>query len=287
MAFEVVVERRISAFEGVHFIFLFEAANNYRHSVPHGSSQQFGGLVRFRRGCKLRKALQFALRPLDLHARQGNIGSYALQPREHQHSAFSTLALADNSMSLLAFRDSPAKQRQRVRQKVGVAAELQLFLEQADGAIFRRCEIRLKLRFPRTFVGRRLNSLALGLQRHLCTSERALDYTPIVLQIALIIEFKRSHELTLQSPALRRSRIGPSDLRLQVFSICWLGPVLPIRNAGQNNRRTIGKFSDQREVPAHRLNRLPERGQQKITALFQTRNAILSNSEGLGYTNLR
>src|SRR5258708_18710002 len=189
MAFEVVVERSISAFEGVHFIFLFEAANNYRHSVPHGSNQQFGGLVRFRRRCKLRKALQFALRPLDLHARQGKLRSYPLQPRKYEHSAFPTLALADNPMSLLALRHSPAKQRQSVRQKVGVTAELQLFLEHADSAIFRRREIRLKLGFSRAFVGRRLNSLALGLQRHLCTSEQALDYTPIVLQIALIIEF--------------------------------------------------------------------------------------------------
>src|SRR5258708_29630184 len=123
MAFEVVVERRISAFEGVHLSLLFEAANNYRHSVPHGSSQQFGGLVRFRRRCKLRKALQFALRPLDLHARQGNIRSYPLQSREYQHSAFPTLALADNPMSLLALRHSPAKQCQRVRQEVGIAVE--------------------------------------------------------------------------------------------------------------------------------------------------------------------
>src|SRR5258708_22911845 len=182
MAFEVVVERRISAFEGVHFIFLFKAANNYRHSVPHGSNEQVGGLVRFPRRCTLRKALQFPLRPLDLHARQGNIRSYPLQSREYQHSAFPTLALADNPMSLLALRHSPAKQRQSVRQKVGVTAELQLFLEQADSAVFRRCEIRLKLCFPRTFVGRRLNSLALGLQWHLCTSERSQhDYTPIVL----------------------------------------------------------------------------------------------------------
>jgi hypothetical protein len=69
--------------------------------------------------------------------------------------------------------------------------------------------------------------------------------------------------------------MGLTELSMGVFSTCVLAPSFAIRNAGQNNRRAIGEFSDKREVPSHGLNRFPERGQQEITALFQTRNAIL------------
>ena len=52
-------------------------------------------------------------------------------------------------------------------------------------------------------------------------------------------------------------------------------------------RRTVGKFGDQRQVPAHCLYRLPQRGQQKITALLKPRDAVLCDSKTLRHAYLR
>jgi len=51
--------------------------------------------------------------------------------------------------------------------------------------------------------------------------------------------------------------------------------------AGQHDRRAVGEFSDKRQIAAHGLDGLAERGQQEVAALFEARNAVLGNPEGL------
>ena len=57
-------------------------------------------------------------------------------------------------------------------------------------------------------------------------------------------------------------------------------------DAGQNNRLTVGEFGHQRQVPAHGLDGLPERGKQQIAALFEARNTVLGDPKRLGYLYL-
>jgi hypothetical protein len=74
---------------------------------------------------------------------------------------------------------------------------------------------------------------------------------------------------------------------VNVLAAGWFRPRLLIGNTGQNNRRTIGEFSDKREVSAHGLDGLPKRGQQQIAALFEARNAVLGDTESLSHADLR
>jgi hypothetical protein len=53
---------------------------------------------------------------------------------------------------------------------------------------------------------------------------------------------------------------SPSSVHVNVFSTCRLRLRIRFGNSGKNDRRTVGEFGDQRQVPAHRLYRLPERG---------------------------
>ena len=45
-----------------------------------------------------------------------------------------------------------------------------------------------------------------------------------------------------------------SCMSVRIFSACGLG------DAGQNNRRTVGEFSDERHVAPHGLDGVPESG---------------------------
>src|SRR5947207_2477819 len=93
---------------------------------------------------------------------------------------------------------------------------------------------------------------------------------------------------------MSRSRCGDSaswtrlilDRLLCMFSPCGLGLGIASSNAGQNNWRTIRKFSDQRQVSAHRLDGLAQSGKQQIAALFKTRNTVLRNTQRLGHADL-
>src|SRR5579864_9043216 len=67
------------------------------------------------------------------------------------------------------------------------------------------------------------------------------------------------------------------------FRIAWI----VYGDSGQNNRLAVGKFSDKRQVAAHRLDRLAERRKQQVAALFKFRNTVLTNSESLGHAHLR
>src|SRR5271157_2785414 len=77
-----------------------------------------------------------------------------------------------------------------------------------------------------------------------------------------------------------------SCMRVNTFSTCELRLRIVFGNAGQNNRRTVGEFSDKRQVSAHGLDGLPESGKQEIAPLFKTRNTVLSDTEGLGHADL-
>jgi hypothetical protein len=76
-------------------------------------------------------------------------------------------------------------------------------------------------------------------------------------------------------------------VRVNAFSACGLRLQVVSSNAGQNNRRTVGEFSDKREVSAHGLDGLPESGKQQIAALFKARNTVLGDTESLGHADLR
>jgi hypothetical protein len=76
-------------------------------------------------------------------------------------------------------------------------------------------------------------------------------------------------------------------MRVSIFSACGLRLRIVFCNATQNNWRTVGEFSDEREISAHGLNGLAESGKQQIAALFKARNTVLGDSESLGHANLR
>src|ERR1035438_8559867 len=58
-------------------------------------------------------------------------------------------------------------------------------------------------------------------------------------------------------------------------------------NAGQDDGRTIGEFRDKGQFSPHGLDGLAQGGQQQIAALFESRNTVLGNAEGLGHSDLR
>ena len=72
-----------------------------------------------------------------------------------------------------------------------------------------------------------------------------------------------------------------------VSSACGLRFWIVFGNAGQNNRLTVREFSHKRQTPAHGLDGLPERGQQKIAALLKPRHAVLGDAELFGDPDLR
>jgi hypothetical protein len=75
-------------------------------------------------------------------------------------------------------------------------------------------------------------------------------------------------------------------MRVNPFSASGLRLRIVFGNAGQNNQRTVGEFSDKRQVSAHGLDGLPKSGKQEIAALFKARNTVLGDTEGLGHTDL-
>ena len=58
-------------------------------------------------------------------------------------------------------------------------------------------------------------------------------------------------------------------------------------NAGQDDGRTIGEFRDKGQFSPHGLDGLAQGGQQQIAALFESRNTVLGDAEGLGHSDLR
>ena len=69
-------------------------------------------------------------------------------------------------------------------------------------------------------------------------------------------------------PAIRASCCGAQCTSANVRLCRWtsakrcygFGLGVRFRNSGKNDWRTVGELGDQRKVPAHRLNRLAERG---------------------------
>lgn len=59
------------------------------------------------------------------------------------------------------------------------------------------------------------------------------------------------------------------------------------RNAREHDRGAVGKFGDQREAPAHRLDALSERGEQQVASLLKPRYAVLRNPQLLRHPRLR
>lgn len=51
-----------------------------------------------------------------------------------------------------------------------------------------------------------------------------------------------------------------SCLSVRIFSACGLRLRIVLGDAGQNNRRTVGEFSDERQVAPHGLDGVPESG---------------------------
>ena len=54
---------------------------------------------------------------------------------------------------------------------------------------------------------------------------------------------------------------------------------LVLGDARQNDWPTVGELGDQRQVPAHCLYRLPQRGKQEIAALLKLRDPVLRDSK--------
>jgi hypothetical protein len=49
-------------------------------------------------------------------------------------------------------------------------------------------------------------------------------------------------------------------MSVRIFSVCGLSLQIVFGDAGQNNRRTVGEFSDERQVAPHGLDGVPESG---------------------------
>src|ERR1039457_4940786 len=81
--------------------------------------------------------------------------------------------------------------------------------------------------------------------------------------------------------------IGVLSARTRSCSTRGLSPPTLFSNAGQNHRRAVGEFSPQRQLPAHRLDGLPQRGEQQIATLFKPRDTVLGDPESLGHADLR
>src|SRR5438552_952323 len=55
---------------------------------------------------------------------------------------------------------------------------------------------------------------------------------------------------------------------------------------GQSDRLAVGEFGNKGQAAAHCLDGLSQGGKQKISALFEARNAVLSDAQSLGYADL-
>src|ERR1039458_6929146 len=94
------------------------------------------------------------------------------------------------------------------------------------------------------------------------------------------IEIRRDSGRRAAAPShiIEALSVGP-----RAFSTLGLSPRTLLRNPRQNHRRTIGEFSHQRQLSAHRLDGLPQRGEQQIAELFKPRNAVLGDPASLGH----
>lgn len=57
-------------------------------------------------------------------------------------------------------------------------------------------------------------------------------------------------------------------------------------NAREDDWLPVGELRDKGEIAAHRLDRFPQGGKQKVAALFEARDAVLSDAQFLGYADL-
>ena len=64
-------------------------------------------------------------------------------------------------------------------------------------------------------------------------------------------------------------------------------PRLILRDAREHDRGAVGKFGDEREAPAHRLDGLPERRKQEVAPLLEPRHAVLRDPQLLRHARLR
>lgn len=129
MAFEVIVEGVVAAIEIFDLVVLLKTANNDAHSIAHSANQGFCRAIRLLRGCEFSQTFQFALGPFDFYTWQGNVGSDSFQSWKKKHRSLPGGALAHNPAPQFPLRHGPSKQRHGIRQKVGVARELQFFFE--------------------------------------------------------------------------------------------------------------------------------------------------------------
>src|SRR5437016_11791380 len=86
MALQIIVERLVATVERLDFVVFFETTDENRHSASHCPDEGFRRMGGFSR-CEIGKALQFARRPGNFHAREHDLWRDAFEPRQHQFLA--------------------------------------------------------------------------------------------------------------------------------------------------------------------------------------------------------
>src|SRR4029077_13243846 len=95
------------------------------------------------------------------------------------------------------------------------------------------------------------------------------------------------HRIPYEGLAALNRRHRSADPSRFVSPACGLRPSLLLGNAGENDRRAVREFSHERELTAHGLDGLAQRGQQEIAAFFEPRDTVLGYPESLRDANLR
>jgi hypothetical protein len=109
VALQIIVERLVATVERLDFVVLFETTDENGHSASHCPDEGFGRMGGFSR-CEVGKALQFARRPGNFHAREHDLWRDAFEPRQHQFLARARFGFTKNAMTALSFPYCPAEQ---------------------------------------------------------------------------------------------------------------------------------------------------------------------------------
>src|SRR5206468_8239321 len=86
-----------------------ETTDENRHSASHCPDEGFRRMGGFSR-CEIGKALQFARRPGNFHAREHDLWRDAFEPRQHQFLARARFSFTKNAMAALSFPYCPTEQ---------------------------------------------------------------------------------------------------------------------------------------------------------------------------------
>src|SRR5437016_3997966 len=109
MALQIIVERLVATVERLDFVVFFETTDENRHSASHCPDEGFRRMGGFSR-CEIGKALQFARRPGNFHAREHDLWRDAFEPRQHQFLARARFSFTKNAMAALSFPYCPTEQ---------------------------------------------------------------------------------------------------------------------------------------------------------------------------------